>query len=67
MPEIVDDYNVILRVVDDDQWPFGPSEAEAPLAVVSVDLLDNDDATGRARTAGMNILRGLGMTGHAAN
>lgn len=41
--------NVLLRVVDDLVWPFGPGERAAWRAAVAVDLLEsNDPRTSRA-------------------
>lgn len=39
----VDRSNVVLRVVDDLVWPFGPGQRVAGRAVVAVDLLESDD------------------------
>ena len=41
--------NVVLRVVEDEFWPFGSNEEVAPAPVVAVDLLEADD--GRSRRA----------------
>jgi len=46
--------NVVLRVVDG-PWPFPPGARVAPLAVVAVDLLEDDDP--RAQAAGRAALR----------
>jgi len=45
--------NVVLRVVDDDVWPFGESQRVADRAVVAVDLLESDDA--RSRRSGAEL------------
>ena len=45
--------NVLLRVVDG-QWPFGPGARAAPMPVVAVDLLEDDDP--RSRAAGRAAL-----------
>ena len=55
--------NVLLRVVEDANWPFPRGTDVAPDPVVAVDLMDNDDATGRAGEAGRNLL----LTGRAAS
>ena len=40
--------NVVLRAVEDDNWPFRPDEKVAPIPVVALDLLDaNDDRSKR--------------------
>jgi excisionase family DNA binding protein len=46
--------NVVLRIVDG-SWPFSPGARVAPLAVVAVDLLEDDDP--RAQAAGRAALR----------
>ncbi|MBT8211751.1 MAG: helix-turn-helix domain-containing protein [Acidimicrobiia bacterium] len=46
--------NMILRVVDDDIWPFEPDQSVASAAVVAVDLLSSVD--GRCRRAGQQLL-----------
>ena len=46
--------NVLLRVVDDDVWPFSPGQGSASRSVVAVDLLDSHDP--RLRRAGANML-----------
>ncbi len=45
--------NVIVRVVDDDHWPFAADARFAPWPVVAVDLLESDDA--RSRRAGAEL------------
>jgi len=40
--------NIILLVVDDAGWPFGPNVDVAPLPVVAVDLLQLNDERSRA-------------------
>lgn len=45
--------NVILRVVDDEHWPFATGERFAPWPAVAVDLLESDDA--RSRRAGAEL------------
>lgn len=51
------DPNVLLRVVDA-PWPFAPGTRVAPLVVVAVDLLEDDDE--RSRAAGVAALDRLG-------
>lgn len=46
--------NVLLRIVDDDVWPFETDQRLAGRAVVGVDLLESDDP--RARRAGAELL-----------
>ena len=46
--------NVVLRVVDDDLWPFSPDEEVAPAVVVAVDLLEAGDS--RSRRAATQLL-----------
>ena len=46
---------MVLRVVNDGLWPFGPDEAVAPLPVVAVDLVEVGD--GRSRRAGELVKR----------
>jgi len=48
---------VIMRVVEDDVWPFGDDQAVVPLPVVAVDLLEAED--GRSRRAGAALLERL--------
>lgn len=45
--------NVLLRVIDDEVWPFEPGQRAASRAVVAVDLLESDDP--RARRAGAEL------------
>lgn len=42
--------NAVLRVVDEEAWPFAPGIDVAPRAVVAIDLLEADDE--RSRRAG---------------
>lgn len=49
--------NVILRIVEDDVWPFRSGESVASGPVVAVDLLDADDE--RSRRAGAALLERL--------
>lgn len=46
--------NLIVRVVDDDAWPFDEGANVAPWPVVAVDLLDADDE--RSRRAGLELI-----------
>ena len=46
--------NVLLRVVDDDVWPFASGQRHAARSVVGVDLLEADDP--RSRRAGAGLL-----------
>jgi hypothetical protein len=46
--------NVLLRVVDDDVWPFRPDQRYASRSVVGVDLLEAEDP--RSRRAGAALL-----------
>jgi excisionase family DNA binding protein len=46
--------NLIIRVVDDDVWPFGEGVNVAPWSVVAVDLLDANDE--RSRRAGLELI-----------
>ena len=46
--------NVVLRVVEDEFWPFGSDEEVAPAPVVAVDLLEAGD--GRSRRAANRLL-----------
>ncbi len=48
--------NIVLRIVDDVSWPFGPAVGVAPRAVVAVDLLEAEDE--RSRRAGAALARG---------
>jgi excisionase family DNA binding protein len=48
-----DRHNLVLRVVDDEVWPFASDVKVAPLPVVAVDLLDADDD--RSRRAGRDL------------
>lgn len=45
--------NVLLRVVDDGFWAFGPADTVAPLPVVAVDLLEAGGS--RSRRAGTRL------------
>ena len=63
LPELVDRLaldqhserpNAVLRVVEDEFWPFGSDEEVAPAPVVAVDLLDAGD--GRSRRAANRLL-----------
>ena len=49
--------NVVLRVVEDEFWPFGSNEEVAPAPVVAVDLLEAGD--GRSRRAAAQLLARL--------
>jgi len=49
--------NVLLRVVDDRSWAFGPADTVAPAPVVAVDLLEADDS--RSRRAGIQLVERL--------
>ena len=49
--------NVVLRVVEDEFWPFGSDEEVAPAPVVAVDLLEAGD--GRSRRAAAPLLASL--------
>lgn len=46
--------NVIVWVVDDDEWPFDDDARVAPWSVVAVDLLDARDE--RSRRAGFELI-----------
>ncbi|MFT6290729.1 MAG: excisionase family DNA binding protein [Ilumatobacter sp.] len=46
--------NLIIRVVDDDVWPFDAGANVAPWSVVAVDLLDANDE--RSRRAGLELI-----------
>ncbi len=46
--------NVLLRIVDDDVWPFMPDQRHAARSVVGVDLLEAEDP--RSRRAGAALL-----------
>jgi len=46
--------NVILRVVDEDVWPFIEGQRVASAVVVAMDLLDSGDA--RSMRAGVDLL-----------
>jgi excisionase family DNA binding protein len=46
--------NVVVRVVDDDDWPFEDDARVAPWSVVAVDLLDAHDE--RSRRAGLELI-----------
>ena len=46
--------NVLLRIVDDQVWPFGPGQRHAGRAVVGLDLLESEDP--RTRRAGAELL-----------
>lgn len=54
LDENADRPNVILRVVDDEAWPFHEREQVASWPVVAVDLLDADDE--RSRRAGLELI-----------
>ena len=54
MEEGADTYNVCLRSVQDDCWPFPAAAAVAPLPVVAVDLADSPNA--RERRVGGELL-----------
>ncbi len=63
MSDLVDRYaldveserpNVIVRVVDDDDWPFDDDARVAPWPVVAMDLLDARDE--RSRRAGFELI-----------
>lgn len=47
--------NVIVRVVEEDDWPFGADARVAPWSVVAVDLLDARDE--RSRRAGFELIK----------
>lgn len=49
--------NVLLRVVDDRVWAFGPADTVAPAPVVAVDLLEAGDS--RSRRAGIRLAERL--------
>lgn len=49
-----DRFNLIVRVVDDDVWPFDEGVRVAPWPVVAVDLLDADDE--RSVRAGLELI-----------
>ena len=49
--------NVVLRVVEDQLWPFPEGASVAPAAVVAVDLLESEDE--RCRRAGAELLQRL--------
>jgi len=46
--------NLIVRVVEDDVWPFDGGERVASWPIVAVDLLDADDE--RSRRAGLELI-----------
>ena len=46
--------NLVVRVVDDEVWPFVDDAGVAPWPVVAVDLLDSDDE--RSRRAGLELI-----------
>jgi excisionase family DNA binding protein len=46
--------NLVVRVVDDDVWPFDEDVNVAPWPVVAVDLLDANDE--RSRRAGLELI-----------
>ena len=46
--------NVLLRIVDDDVWPFEADQRYAGRSVVGVDLLESEDP--RSRRAGAELL-----------
>lgn len=50
----VDRPNLIVRVVDDNVWPFDEGASVAPWPVVAVDLLDANDE--RSRRAGLELI-----------
>ena len=66
MEEGADTYNLCLRSVRDDCWPFPAAAAVAPLAVVAVDLAGSSNA--RERRVGGELLGRLwasrGYRGH---
>lgn len=49
--------NVLLRVANDNCWPFAPLQCHAPTPVVAIDLLDSTDE--RSRRAGKDLLNRL--------
>ena len=49
--------NALLRVANDDCWPFAPRQRHAPTPVVAIDLLDSADE--RSRRAGRDLLNRL--------
>lgn len=57
LDESSDRPNVILRIVDDDVWPFDAGQSVAPAVVVAVDLLESTNE--RSRRAGRILLDGL--------
>ncbi|MCP3877321.1 MAG: helix-turn-helix domain-containing protein [Sulfitobacter sp.] len=57
LDESSDRPNLILRVVDDDAWPFDVGDEVAPSIVAAVDLLEADDE--RSRRAGVDLLERL--------
>jgi len=46
--------NVVLRVVDDDVWPFQAGQRCAGRSVVAVDMFESDDP--RVRRAGADLM-----------
>lgn len=47
--------NIVLRAVEDDNWPFRPDEVVAPIPVVALDLLDaGDDRSKRLAVSLLN-------------
>jgi hypothetical protein len=46
--------NLVVRVVDDDAWPFDEDANVAPWSVVAVDLLDANDE--RSHRAGLELI-----------
>ncbi|MPZ54457.1 MAG: hypothetical protein GEU79_17305 [Acidimicrobiia bacterium] len=57
LEESTDQPNVLMRIVQDDVWPFPPSAQVAPRSVVALDLLETDEP--RARRAGARLLEAL--------
>lgn len=47
--------NVVMRIVDDEAWPFDKGQRVADRAIVAVDLLESDDA--RSRRSGAELAR----------
>ena len=46
--------NAVVRIVDDEVWPFDNDDRVAPWSVVAVDLLDANDE--RSRRAGLELI-----------
>lgn len=57
LEEGADRSNLLLRVVDDADWPFASDQQVAPLPVVAVDLLESSDE--RSKRAGAQLLKRL--------